>query len=107
MPNPIINHTNLVRSHDKCLLDCLVKKLERYGLKEHEICPDPNNDDEMIVVVPTDPITAQALWKTLDAVAVNSDEEIEEQWFMFESGTSVYDIWRWIEDTFNVAVHDL
>lgn len=107
MPNPIINHTNLVSSHDKSLLDCLIKKLELNGLKGHKICPAPNNKDEMMVVVPTDRITAQSLWKTLDTVIVNSDEEIEEQWFMFDSGTSVYDIWRWIEDEFNVAVHDL
>jgi hypothetical protein len=47
---------------------------------------------------------AKCLWSALGNTPVNDDNETEEGFLHFESGTDCHDIWHWFEDEFNVSV---
>lgn len=51
-------------------------------------------------------IEAQKLWYDLGTIPVNENEEIDEVFLHFQIGTSIYLIWHWFEDTYNISVHD-
>jgi len=44
------------------------------------------------------------LWSQLGDIPINDDEEIEEPFHIFETGTDIYTIWHWFEDTFDLSV---
>lgn len=52
-------------------------------------------------------IHLQRIWEDLGAIPLNNDLEIQEPFGGFPAGTSVEDIWHWIESTFDVTVHEL
>lgn len=47
---------------------------------------------------------AKCLWAKLGNTPVNDDNETEEAFLHFESGTDCHDIWHWFESEFNVSV---
>ncbi len=47
---------------------------------------------------------AQKHWEELGNIPVNSEEEIEESFLLFEAGTDIYEIWHWFKEEFNVSV---
>lgn len=47
---------------------------------------------------------AKKLWEELENIPVNEDEEIDVDWNNFDKGTSIYDIWHWFEEEFDVSV---
>ena len=57
--------------------------------------------------------TVKEIWDELGNVPVNIDDEIDEDFYIkdkditFEKGTDKFEIWHWIEDTYNVRIVDL
>jgi hypothetical protein len=57
--------------------------------------------------------TVKEIWDDLGNVPVNIDDEIDEDFHIkdkditFEKGTDKFEIWHWIEDTYNVRIVDL
>jgi len=57
--------------------------------------------------------TIKEIWNELGNVPVNIDDEIEEDFYIkdkeitFEKGTDKFEIWHWIEDTYNIRIVDL
>jgi len=49
-------------------------------------------------------ISAQKLWKQLGDIPVNEDGGIKEPFFGFEIGTDREDIWRLIENNFDISI---
>jgi len=55
-------------------------------------------------------ITAKKLWEELGDVAVNVDDEIDEEFLVeelgitFDRGTDKEYIWHWFEETFNISI---
>lgn len=47
---------------------------------------------------------AEALWKEFGDVAIDSKENITEDWHGFKKGTNRYEIWTWFEEQFNLSV---
>ncbi len=47
---------------------------------------------------------AQVLWESLGDIPINSQEEIECQWLIFDKGTPREAIWQWFEEIFEVSV---
>lgn len=47
---------------------------------------------------------ARLLWKELGNVPIDENENIEENFEDFPVGTSMYEIWHWFEDHFNLSV---
>ena len=47
------------------------------------------------------------LWEKLGNTPINEDEEIDEVFLDFPIGTSIYDIWHWFEDTFDISIASL
>lgn len=43
------------------------------------------------------------LWVSLGDIPVNSDDEIEENWHIFNKGTDRLEIWSWFEDAYHVS----
>lgn len=53
-------------------------------------------------------LTLEEMWNMLSGVTVNSDDEIEEDFLWFSSGTSKFDIWHWFDERCsNGVVNDL
>ena len=52
-------------------------------------------------------MTAQEIWSQLTDVTVNEDDEIDTPFLTFPAGTDRKAIWSWIEDEFDVSIHDL
>ena len=52
-------------------------------------------------------MNAQQAWQQLSNVPVNADGETEAQFLGFPIGTERLAIWAWIEDEYDVSVHDL
>jgi hypothetical protein len=44
------------------------------------------------------------LWEELGNVPINEEEEIEVDFLHFEAGTSIYYIWHWFEEEFDLSV---
>ena len=52
--------------------------------------------------------TLDKLWEELSDVPLdNTGEKIEDDFYIWEKGTSKEDIWHWFEKTFNVSVAKL
>ena len=47
------------------------------------------------------------MWEILTDIPIDEDECIEEPFLHFETGTDRYDIWHWIEDTYDVVIGKL
>ena len=47
---------------------------------------------------------AEELWQSLQKVPVVKQDHIMEDWNSFTIGTSIYDIWVWFEEMFNLSV---
>lgn len=47
------------------------------------------------------------VWEELGSVPVSVDGVIEESFKHFEEGSALDDVWHWVEDTFDVSVHEL
>ncbi len=47
---------------------------------------------------------ARVLWSELANIPINDDEEIEQDYLQFTSGTSRSDIWHWFEGRFNISI---
>jgi hypothetical protein len=47
---------------------------------------------------------AQILWSELADVPINDDEEIDQDYLHFNSGTPCVDIWHWFENRFNLSI---
>ncbi len=45
-----------------------------------------------------DLVTIETLWDDFSAIPINNDDEIEEDFLMFETGTSRFDIWHWFDE---------
>lgn len=44
------------------------------------------------------------LWASLGNISINEDDEIEQGWKHFPAGTNRFEIWHWIEETYNVSI---
>jgi len=53
-------------------------------------------EDDDAFEIPTS--TVPFLWEKLGDVAINEDEEIEEDFFKWKKGTSRYEIWHWFDE---------
>ena len=49
---------------------------------------------------------AKNLWDNLGDIPVNENEEIDKPFLHFSMETSIYTIWHWFEETYNLSVHD-
>ena len=47
---------------------------------------------------------AEELWQSLQKVPVDKQDHIMEDWNNFTVGTSIFDIWTWFEEMFNLSV---
>ncbi len=47
---------------------------------------------------------AKKLWSDLGDIPIDENEEIDESFLHFDIGTSVYEIWHWFEEEFNISV---
>lgn len=47
---------------------------------------------------------AKVLWELLGEILINNNDEIEEPFLHFESGTNRFKIWQWFEEEFDVSV---
>ena len=47
---------------------------------------------------------AKKLWKELEDVPINENEEIDIDWKHFNKGTPINDIWHWLEEDFNISI---
>ena len=47
------------------------------------------------------------IWQKLRDIPINDEDEIEEDFMHFPSETDRFEIWHWIEDTYNVSVNTL
>lgn len=43
-------------------------------------------------------LTLKEMWKCFSEVPINNNDEIEEHFLCFETGTKRFDIWRWFAD---------
>lgn len=43
-------------------------------------------------------VDISTLWDDFSAIPINNDDEIEEQFLMFEPGTSRFDVWHWFDE---------
>lgn len=46
----------------------------------------------------------EMMWEALTDVNVTEDECIEQDWFIFESGTDKYEIWHWFDEHYSEGV---
>ena len=54
----------------------------------------------------TDLYTLKELWERFSKVPVNNDDEIEENFLLFEAGTSKFDVWHWFDERCPNNLHD-
>ena len=47
---------------------------------------------------------AELVWSMLGDTPTNDEEEIDEDFLCFQKGVDIYEIWHWVEETFNVSV---
>ena len=47
---------------------------------------------------------AKRMWNHFGDVVIDEKDRIDEDWFIFDRGTSRFDIWTWFEETFNLSV---
>ena len=51
-------------------------------------------------------LTLEELWDKFSEVPVNNDDEIEEDFLLFDAGTSKFDVWHWFDDRCPNNLHD-
>jgi len=44
------------------------------------------------------------MWQELGDIPVDKDDNIDTEWKHFPIGTSKFDIWHWLEDTYDISV---
>jgi hypothetical protein len=49
-------------------------------------------------------LQAKELWSKLGDIPVNDEDEIDEDFLHFETGTDKFDVWHWFEDEFVLSV---
>ena len=49
-------------------------------------------------------VSPKALWKKLGDIPTNDDDEIEEAFLNFPSGTNRFKIWQWFEVSFDISI---
>jgi len=47
---------------------------------------------------------ALKVWEALGNIPINDNDEIEKDFKHFKKGTDRFDVWVWIEDTFDVSI---
>jgi hypothetical protein len=52
-------------------------------------------------------LSIKMIWKSLSEVSINDNDEIQTDWLFFEKGTSRFEIWAWIEEKYNISIHEL
>ena len=51
-------------------------------------------------------LTLEELWDKFSEVPVNNDDEIEENFLLFPTGTDRFDVWHWFDDRCPNNLHD-
>ena len=57
-------------------------------------------------------ITVEEVWENLGDIPVDEDDNLDEDFVIeemnvtFSKGTDKYDVWHWIEETFNISIGD-
>lgn len=49
-------------------------------------------------------LDAKEIWSNLSNICIDEDENIDTGFMHFEAGTQKLEIWKWIEEKFNVSV---
>lgn len=44
------------------------------------------------------------LWKFLEDIPMNENEQLEEDWFIFPKGTDKEEIWHWFDEQYSKGV---
>ena len=44
------------------------------------------------------------LWKSLEDIPMNENEQLEEDWFIFSKGTDKEEIWHWFDEQYSKGV---
>ena len=44
------------------------------------------------------------VWGNLGNIPINNDDQIEQNFKHFEKGTDRFEIWFWIEETFDISI---
>src|SRR3989344_4987293 len=70
-------------------------------LKDHN-CPKCETDDYLTDLDNLE--TAKALWSILGDVPVNEDDELDDNFLLFEKGSDKFEVWHWFEDKFDISV---
>ena len=47
------------------------------------------------------------LWKSLEDIPMNENEQLEEDWFIFPKGTDKEEIWHWFDEQYSKGVYYL
>ena len=47
------------------------------------------------------------LWKSLEDIPMNENEQLEEDWFIFSKGTDKEEIWHWFDEQYSKGVYYL
>ena len=47
---------------------------------------------------------ALKVWEALGNIPINDNDKIEKDFKHFKKGTDRFDIWMWIEDSFNISI---
>lgn len=51
-------------------------------------------------------LTLQELWNRFSDIAINNDDEIENDFIQFEAGTSGFEVWHWFDKRCTNNLHD-
>ena len=62
------------------------------------ICTSCIDSGEYILIDENDKNSIEKLWELLGNVPVNSEDEIEQNFYMWEEGTDKFEIWHWFDE---------
>jgi len=85
---------------DGCAAICI--HCERYFNAKNMV--PPKKDGEEYVCKECHMKEAKKLWAELGDIPTNQNEEIDVDWKDFDKGTSIYDIWHWFEEEYDLTV---
>ena len=70
--------------------------------KEHFLgCPDCKTDDYLMDILEIDENNQEdikKLWEKFGDTPINDNEEIDEDFYIWEKGTDRYEIWHWFDE---------
>lgn len=64
------------------------------------ICTNCIASGDYILIDENDRNSIEKLWELLGNVPVNSEDEIEQNFYIWEEGTDKFEIWHWFDDKF-------